>query len=48
LGLAQRFSPLSLRQEHGSVQEDVGLEKLRVAPLVSKAAQRRLASKQLR
>jgi hypothetical protein len=26
----QRFSPLSSRQEHGSIQADVGLEKLRV------------------
>jgi hypothetical protein len=43
----QRFSPLSSRWEHGSIQANVGLEKLRVLPLVPKAARRRLASKQL-
>ena len=40
----QRFSPLSSRQEHGRAQADVGLEELRVPPLVLKAASRRLAS----
>jgi len=39
----QRFSPLSSRQEHGSVQADVGLEKLRVPPLVPKAARMRVS-----
>jgi hypothetical protein len=34
----QRF-----RKEHGSVQADMRLEKLRVPPLVLKAARRRLA-----
>jgi hypothetical protein len=46
MGLA--FStPLPLRQEHGSVQADMGLEELRIPPLVPKAARRRLASRQL-
>jgi hypothetical protein len=44
---AQRFSPLSSRREHGSVQVDMGLEEQRVPPLVLKAARRRLASRQL-
>ena len=43
----QRFSPLSSRQEQGSVRADVGLEELRVPPLVPKAARRRRASRQL-
>jgi hypothetical protein len=34
----QRFIPLSSRQEHGGIQADVGLEELRVPPLVPKAA----------
>jgi hypothetical protein len=38
----QRFRPLSSRWEHGSIQADVGLEELRIPPLVSKAARRRL------
>ena len=44
----QRFSLLSSRQEHGDIQVDVGLEELRVPPLVPKAASRRLPSRQLR
>jgi hypothetical protein len=43
----QRFSPLSSRQEHGSIQADMRLEELRIPPLVLKAARRRLASRQL-
>jgi hypothetical protein len=35
----QRFSPLSSRQEHGSIQADVGLEKLRVLHLHLKRRQ---------
>jgi hypothetical protein len=42
----QRFSPLSSRWEHGSIQAGMGLEELRVPPLVLKAA-RRLAPRQL-
>jgi hypothetical protein len=42
----QRFSPLSSRWEHGSIQADMGLEELRVTSLVPKAA-RRLASREL-
>ena len=38
----QRFTPLSSRQEHGSVQADVGLEELRVPLLVLKAARIRV------
>ena len=41
----QRFSPLLSRQEHGRVQVGVGLELLRVLPLVPKVARRRLASR---
>jgi hypothetical protein len=40
----QRFSPLSSRREHGSIQINTGLEELRVQPLVPKAARRRLGS----
>jgi hypothetical protein len=43
----QRFSPLSSRQEHDSVEADVWLEELRVLLLVPKAARGRLAFKQL-
>jgi len=43
----QRFSSLSSRQEHGSIQADMGLEELRVPPLVPKAARRRLGTRQL-
>jgi hypothetical protein len=39
----QRFSPLSSRQKHGGIRADVGLEALRVPPLVPKATRRRLA-----
>ena len=42
----QRVSPLSSRQEHGSIQAGMGLEELRVPPHVSKTA-RRLAFRQL-
>jgi hypothetical protein len=41
----QRCSPLSSRQEHGRIQEDVGLEELRVLHIHLKAARRRLASR---
>ena len=44
----QRFSLLSSRQEHGSVQAGMVQEELRVPPLVLKAARRRLDSRQLR
>jgi hypothetical protein len=47
LRLAYRFSPLSSRQEHSSIQEDKELDELRVLPLVLKVAGRRLASIQL-
>jgi hypothetical protein len=43
----QRFSPVSSRWEHGSIQAGMGLEELRVPPLVLKAARRSLASWQL-
>jgi hypothetical protein len=43
----QRFSPLSSRQEHCSIQADVGMEEMRVPSLVPKANNRRLASRQL-
>jgi hypothetical protein len=43
----QRFSPLSSRQEHGSIQTDMELEELRVLHLNLKAAGRILASRQL-
>jgi hypothetical protein len=42
----QRFSPLSSRREHGSIQIDMVQEELRVLHLHLKAA-RRLSSKQL-
>jgi hypothetical protein len=44
----QRFSPLLSRQEHGRVQVGVGLELLRVLPLVPKMARKRLASRVLK
>ena len=44
----QRFSPLSSRWEHGSVQAGLVQEELRVPPLVLKEARRRLDSRQLR
>jgi len=34
------FSPFLSRWEHGSIQADVGLEELRVPPLVPKAARK--------
>ena len=43
----QRFSPLSSRWEHGSIQASMVQEKLRVLPLHLKAASRILASRQL-
>jgi len=43
----QRFSPLSSRQEHGSVQAGMVQEELRVLHLHLKATRRRLASRQL-
>lgn len=43
----QRFSRLSSRQEHGSIQAGMMEEKLRVLHLIPKANRRRLASKQL-
>jgi hypothetical protein len=43
----QRFSPLSLRHEHGSIQAGMVQEMLRVLHLHNKAASRILASKQL-
>jgi hypothetical protein len=39
----QRFSPLSSKQEHGSVQAGMMQEELRVLNLHLKAARRRLA-----
>jgi hypothetical protein len=42
----QRFSSLSSRWEHGSIQTDMGLEELRVLHLHPKA-DRRLAPRQL-
>jgi hypothetical protein len=44
----QRFSPLSSREEHGSVQAGRVQEELRVPPLVPKAAISMLSSRQLR
>jgi hypothetical protein len=38
----QRFSPLSSRREHGSIQAGTVQEELRVPPLISKAASSRL------
>jgi hypothetical protein len=43
----QRFSPLSTRREHGSIQVGMGLEELRVLYLYLKATSGRLASRQL-
>jgi hypothetical protein len=43
LGLAYRFSPLSSKQELGSIQAVVVQEELRVLHLHLKAARRRLA-----
>jgi hypothetical protein len=43
----QRFSPLSSRWEHGSVQAGIVQEELRVLYLHLKAARRRLAFRQL-
>ena len=45
--LGQRFSPVSSRQEHGSIQAGMVLEKLRVLHLHLKAASRILTSRQL-
>jgi len=45
-GLAYRFSPLSSRQEHGSIQKNM-VQELRVLRLHLKAARRRLTSRQL-
>jgi len=42
-----RFSPLSSRQEHGSIQADTVEEELRVLHVVPKANRRRLTSRQL-
>jgi hypothetical protein len=44
----QRFSWLSSRQEHGSIQASMVQEELKVLPLLLKSIRRRLASKQLR
>jgi hypothetical protein len=43
LELAYRFSPLSSRREHGSIQANVGLEELRAPSLVPKAAKTRFS-----
>jgi hypothetical protein len=43
----QRFSPLSSRWEHGSIQAGMVQKELRVLHLHLKAAQRRMASRQL-
>jgi hypothetical protein len=43
----QRFSPLSSRWEHGSIQAGMVQEKLRVLHLHPKAASGRLTSRQL-
>jgi hypothetical protein len=43
----QRFSPLSSRQEHSSIQAGLVQEELRVLHLYLKASKRRLASRQL-
>jgi hypothetical protein len=43
----QRFSPLSLRWKHGSIQVDMVKEELRVLHLHLKALRRILTSKQL-
>jgi hypothetical protein len=42
----QRFSPLSSRQEHGSIQAGMVQEGLRVLHLHLKTASRRLTSRQ--
>jgi hypothetical protein len=42
----QRVSPLSSSWEHGSIQADMGLEELRVPPLIPKTA-RKLAFREL-
>jgi hypothetical protein len=41
----QRFTPLSSRQEHGSIQAGMAQEELRVLHLHLKAASRILASR---
>jgi hypothetical protein len=46
-GLVYRFSPLSSRQEHGSVQAGMVQEELTVLHFHLKANRRRLASRQL-
>jgi hypothetical protein len=43
----QRFSPLSSRWEHGSIQAGMAQEELRVLCLHPKAARGRLTSRQL-
>jgi hypothetical protein len=43
----QRFSPLSSRRDHGSIQAGLVQEELRVLHLHLKAASRILASRQL-
>jgi hypothetical protein len=43
----QRFSPLSSRWEHGSIQAGMAQEELRVLCLHPKAASERLTSRQL-
>jgi hypothetical protein len=43
----QRFSPLSSRQEHGSIQAGMVQEELRVLHLHLKAASKTLTTKQL-
>jgi hypothetical protein len=43
----QRFSPLSSRREHGSIQAGMVQEELRVLHLKMKTASRILASRQL-
>jgi hypothetical protein len=43
----QRFSPLSSRQEHGSIQAGMAQAELRLLRLHPKVASERLTSKQL-
>ena len=43
----QRFSPLSSKREHGSIQAGMVQAELRVLHLHLKAARKRLASRQL-
>jgi hypothetical protein len=43
----QRFSPLSSRWEHGSIQAGIAQEELRVLCLHPKAASGRLTSRQI-